>query len=95
MTEVRPLSSHAPSSKNLTKEPSPCQVFLIAEKNRPGRTVPVTHPGRGGLIMAANATDPEFTKEKENKLFVQLFGISALMLGIIVVAALIGLYSIL
>ena len=49
----------------------------------------------GGLIMAANATDPEFTKEKENKLFVQLFGISALMLGIIVVAALIGLYSIL
>ena len=49
----------------------------------------------GGLIMAANATDPEFTKEKENKLFVQLFGISALMLGIIVVAALLGLYSIL
>ena len=49
----------------------------------------------GGLIMAANATDPEFTKEKENKLFVQLFGISALMLGIIVVAALLGFYSIL
>ena len=49
----------------------------------------------GGLIMAANATDPEFTKEKENKLFVKLFGISALMLGIIVVAALLGLYSIL
>ena len=49
----------------------------------------------GGLIMAANATDPEFTKEKENKLFVQLFGISALMLAIIVIAALIGLYSIL
>lgn len=49
----------------------------------------------GGLIMAANATDPEFTKEKENKLFVQLFGISALMLALIVVAALIGLYSIL
>ena len=49
----------------------------------------------GGLIMAANATDPEFTKEKENKLFVQLFGISALMLAIIVVAALLGLYSIL
>ena len=49
----------------------------------------------GGLIMAANATDPEFTKEKENKLFVQLFGISALALGIIVAAALLGLYSIL
>ena len=49
----------------------------------------------GGLIMAANATDPDFTKEKENKLFVQLFGISALMLAIIVVAALLGLYSIL
>jgi di/tricarboxylate transporter len=49
----------------------------------------------GGLIMAANATDPEFTKEKENKLFVQLFGISALMLALIVIAALVGLYSIL
>ena len=49
----------------------------------------------GGLIMAANATDPEFTKEKENKLFVQLFGVSALMLGLIVVAALFGLYGIL
>lgn len=49
----------------------------------------------GGLIMAANATDPEFTKEKENKLFVQLFGVSALMLVIIVAAALLGLYSIL
>jgi di/tricarboxylate transporter len=49
----------------------------------------------GGLIMAANATDPEFTKEKENKLFVQLFGISALTLGLIVVAALLGLYGIL
>ena len=49
----------------------------------------------GGLIMAANATDPEFTKEKENKLFVQLFGVSALMLALIVLAALIGLYSIL
>ena len=49
----------------------------------------------GGLIMAAKATDPEFTKEKENKLFVQLFGISALMLALIVIAALVGLYSIL
>lgn len=48
----------------------------------------------GGLIMAANATDPDFTKEQENKLFIQLFVISALMLAIIVVAALIGLYSI-
>ena len=49
----------------------------------------------GGLIMAANATDPEFTKEKENKVFVELFGVSALMLALIVVAALFGLYSIL
>ena len=49
----------------------------------------------GGLIMAANATDPEFTKEKENKLFLQLFGTSALTLALIVVAALVGLYSIL
>ena len=49
----------------------------------------------GGLIMAANATDPEFTKEKENKLFIQLFGISALMVVLIVIAALFGLYSIL
>ena len=49
----------------------------------------------GSLILAANATDPEFTKEKENKLFVQLFTISALMLAIIFVAALLGLYSIL
>ena len=45
----------------------------------------------GGLIMAANATDPDFTKEKENKLFIKLFAISVLM----VVAALFGLYSIL
>lgn len=49
----------------------------------------------GGLIMAANATDPEFTKEKENKLFVQLFAVSALMVILIVLAALLGLYSIL
>lgn len=49
----------------------------------------------GGLILAANATDPEFTKEKENKLFIRLFIVSALMLAIIVVAALLGLYSIL
>ena len=49
----------------------------------------------GGLIMAANATDPEFTKEKENKVFVELFGVSALMLALIVIAALFGLYSIL
>ena len=52
-------------------------------------------PSGVGLIMAANATDPEFTKEKENKLFVQLFGVSALMLGLIVLAALFGLYGIL
>lgn len=49
----------------------------------------------GGLIMAANATDPEFTKEKQNQLFIQLFGISVLMVLIIVVAALLGMYSIL
>lgn len=49
----------------------------------------------GGLIMAAMATDPAFDKEQENKLFVKLFGISGLMLALIVVAALLGLYSIL
>ena len=45
--------------------------------------------------MAANATDPNFTQEQENKLFVQLFAVSALMLAIIVAAAFLGLYSIL
>ena len=49
----------------------------------------------GGLIMAANATDPDFTKEKENKLFIKLFAISVLMVLLIVIAALFGLYSIL
>ena len=49
----------------------------------------------GGLIMAANATDPDFTKEKENKLFIKLFAISVLMLVLIVIVALFGLYSIL
>ncbi|WP_339012272.1 citrate transporter [Fusobacterium animalis] len=49
----------------------------------------------GGLIMAANATDPDFTKEKENKLFIKLFAISVLMVVFIVIAALFGLYSIL
>ena len=49
----------------------------------------------GGLIMAANATDPDFTKEKENKLFIKLFAISVLMVVLIVIAALFGLYSIL
>lgn len=48
----------------------------------------------GGLIMAAKATDPEFTKEEQSKLFIQLFTISAIMLVIIVIAALFGLYSI-
>lgn len=48
-----------------------------------------------GLIMAANATDPEFDKEKENRLFVQLFGLSAASLALIVVAALLGVYNIL
>ena len=49
----------------------------------------------GGLIMAANATDPDFKKEKENKLFIKLFAISVLMVVLIVIAALFGLYSIL
>ena len=49
----------------------------------------------GALILAANATDPEFTKEKENRLFVRLFIYSALMVIIISVAALVGVYSIL
>lgn len=49
----------------------------------------------GGLIMAANATDPEFDKEKENRLFVQLFGLSAASLALIVIAALLGVYNIL
>ena len=45
--------------------------------------------------MAANATDPDFTKEKENKLFIKLFAIAVLMVVLIVIAALFGLYSIL
>ena len=49
----------------------------------------------GSLIMAANATDPEFTKEKENKLFIQMFGLSALLLLLTVLAGLLGLYNIL
>jgi di/tricarboxylate transporter len=49
----------------------------------------------GALILAANATDPEFTKEKENRLFVRLFIYSALMVLIISVVALLGVYSIL
>ena len=48
----------------------------------------------GSLILAANATDPAFTKEKENKMFVQLFGLSALLLILTVLAGLVGLYSI-
>ncbi len=49
----------------------------------------------GGLIMAAKAADPTFDKEQENKLFVQLFGFSVLMVFIIVAAALLGIYNIL
>mgnify|MGYP002572327633 CR=1 FL=1 len=49
----------------------------------------------GSLILAANATDPDFTKEKENKLFIQLFVLSALLLILTVLAGLLGLYSIL
>lgn len=48
----------------------------------------------GGLIMAAKAADPDFTSEEEGKLFIQLFTVSAIMLAIIVIAALLGLYSI-
>ena len=47
----------------------------------------------GGLIMAANAADPDFDKEKENRLFIRLFGISAACLVLIVIAALIGVYN--
>ncbi len=49
----------------------------------------------GSLILAANATDPSFTKEKENKLFVKLFIMSVGMVLAVVIAALFGLYSIL
>lgn len=49
----------------------------------------------GALILAANATDPDFTKEKENQLFVRLFTFSALLVILVVVAALVGVYSIL
>lgn len=49
----------------------------------------------GSLILAANATDPAFTKEKENKMFIQMFALSALLLTITVSAGFIGLYSIL
>ena len=49
----------------------------------------------GSLILAANATDPNFTKEKENKLFVKLFIMSVCMVLAVVIAALFGLYSIL
>jgi len=49
----------------------------------------------GALIMAAKATDPTFDKEQENKLFIQLFTVSGLMLALIILAALIGLYNIL
>ena len=49
----------------------------------------------GSLILAANATDPDFTKEKENKLFIQLFVLSALLLILTGLAGLLGLYSIL
>ena len=49
----------------------------------------------GSLIMAANATDPDFTKEKENKLFIQMFGLSGLLLFLTVLAGLLGVYNIL
>ena len=49
----------------------------------------------GSLILAANATDPSFTKEKENKIFVKLISLSVGMVLSVVIAALFGLYSIL
>jgi di/tricarboxylate transporter len=49
----------------------------------------------GGLIMAAYSTDPEFTKEKANKLFIELFAISGVTILLISLAALVGLYNIL
>lgn len=49
----------------------------------------------GGLIMAAASSDPDFDKEKENKLFLTLFAVSAVCLFLLVLAALLGLYSIL
>lgn len=49
----------------------------------------------GSLILAANATDPNFTKEMENKLFIQLFGMSALLLGLTVIFGFLGVYNIL
>ena len=49
----------------------------------------------GGLILAAKSTEPDFTKDEENKLFVQLFVLSVLMVLLIVLAGLLGLYSIL
>ena len=48
-----------------------------------------------GLILAAKSTEPDFTKDEENKLFVQLFVLSVLMVLLIVLAGLLGLYSIL
>ena len=45
--------------------------------------------------MAANATDPDFTKEKENKLFIQMFGLSGLLPFLTVLAGLLGVYNIL
>ena len=49
----------------------------------------------GGLILAAKSTEPDFTKDEENKLFVKLFVLSVLMVLLIVLAGLLGLYSIL
>ncbi|WP_097006452.1 SLC13 family permease [Lacrimispora amygdalina] len=49
----------------------------------------------GGLIMAAQASEPGFTKQKQNKLFVRLFLHSVLMLLIPCVLSLTGIYGIL
>ena len=46
--------------------------------------------------MAADAqTDSDFTKEKENKLFIQMFGLSGLLLFLTVLVGLLGVYNIL
>ena len=49
----------------------------------------------GGLIMAAASSDPDFDKEKENKLFLTLFAVSAVCLFVLVLVALLGVYNIL
>lgn len=47
----------------------------------------------GGLILAASATDPDFSEKDEAKLFAKLFILSAIALLIIVVMALLGVFN--